>query len=813
MKPACVLLIGSCIALGVRGAPAADDAKNHWAFQPVCRPILPAVKDGAWPRTSVDRFVLAKLEEKGLTPSPPVDRRTLIRRATFDLLGLPPTPEEVAAFEAEPAPDAYARLIDRLLASPHYGERWGRYWLDVGRYADTKGYVFFEEAQFPWAWTYRDYVIRAFNDDLPYDRFLLEQLAADRLPPGKDKRSLTALGFLTLGGRFMNNAHDIIDDRIDVVSRGLLGLTVGCARCHDHKYDPIPTRDYYSLYGVFASCAEPTVPPLFADPPDTKEYAAFAKELQARETKLTEFVRAKHDELVKSARVRVAEYLMVAHAQRDQPTTEEFMLIADGADLNPTMIVRYQKYLERTRKGRHPAWVVWHALADLPEKDFAAKASAVCAGLAKLDTVNPLVGRLFADKPPQTLADAARQYGELLNNAEKLWQEALKEAASVKRQAPAALSDPAQEELRQAFHGADAPANVALLPYGDLSLLPDRPSQGKLQDLRKAVEQWRATGPGAPPRAMVLEDLPTTYEPRVFRRGNPNNLGDAVPRQFLEVLSGPARKPFTEGSGRLELARAIVSKGNPLTARVLVNRLWQHHFGRGLVTTPSDFGLRSDPPSHPELLDHLATTFVDGGWSIKSVHRRIMLSAAYQQRDDDRPECRRIDPENALLWRMVPRRLDFEATRDALLAVSSRLAHTIGGPSVNDFTSPAATRRTLYGHLDRLNVPGLYRTFDFPSPDATSPQRDSTTVSPQALFLMNHPFSIECARRLVRRPDVVAEKEIAAKVTRLYRVLYGRAPKAEELRLAEEYLGAGGDVAWDRYAQALLMANEFVFVD
>jgi hypothetical protein len=817
MKPARLLLIGCCIALGVTGAPAADDAKSHWAFRPVSRPAPPAVKDGAWPRTSVDRFILAKLEEKGLKPSPTADRRTLIRRATFDLLGLPPTPEEVAAFEADTAPDAYERLIDRLLASPHYGERWGRFWLDVGRYADTKGYVFFEEANFPWAWTYRDYVIRAFNDDLPYNRFILEQLAADKLvgqvsnlPSGEgrqvgnlphDKR-LTALGFLTLGGRFMNNAHDIIDDRIDVVTRGLLGMTVACARCHDHKYDPITQRDYYALYGVFASCAEPTIPPLFADPPDTKEYAAFAKELQAREAKLTEFVRAKHDELVKSAQVRVAEYLMAANAQRDQPTTEEFMLIADGADLNPTMIVRYQKYLERTRKSRHPAWVIWHALADLPEKEFAAKAPPVCAALAKPDPahpVNPLVARAFADKPPKTLADAARLYGELLNEVEK--------------SGPGTPPDPAREELRQAFHAPDAPANVALLPYGDLSLLPDRPSQGKLQELRKAVEQWRATGPGAPPRAMVLVDLPTPYEPHVFRRGNPNNLGEAVPRQFLEVLSGPQRKPFTDGSGRLELAKAIASKDNPLTARVLVNRLWLHHFGRGLVTTPSDFGLRSDPPSHPELLDHLATAFVDGGWSVKAMQRLILRSAAYRQRDDDRPDCRRIDPENALVWRMVPRRLDFEATRDALLSASGRLSHTIGGPSVNDLTSPAATRRTLYGHLDRLNVPGLYRTFDFPSPDATSPQRDTTTVAPQALFLMNHPFSIESARRLARRPDVIAEKDVAGKVTRLYRVLYGRAPKAEELRLAEEYLGKGGDAAWERYAQALLMADEFVFVD
>jgi hypothetical protein len=807
-----MLLVGCCMALAVPGA-SADETQLHWAFQPVRRPALPAVRNAAWPRTSVDRFILARLEAKGLSPSPPADRRTLIRRATFDLLGLPPTPEEIAAFEADSSPDAWDRVIDRLLASPHYGERAARHWLDVARFADTKGYVFFEEAEYPWAWTYRDYVIRAFNDDLPYDRFIVEQLAADRLPLGKDRRPLTALGFLTLGGRFMSNTHDIIDDRIDVVCRGLLALTVGCARCHDHKFDPIPMRDYYSLYGVFASSAEPTVPPLFTDPPQTKEHAAFAKELGSRETKLAEFVRAKHEELVRSARVRVAEYLMAAHAQRDQPTTEEFMLIADGTDLNPTMIVRYQRYLERTRKGRNAVWALWHALADLPEKEFAAKAAAVCAQVAKADGVNPLVAGAFAERPPKTLAEAAQRYADLLNAAEGLWQRQLQEAASAKRQAPVKLSEPALEDLRQVFHGPDAPANVALLPYGDLSLLPDRPSQAKLQELRKAVEQWRASGPGAPPRAMVLEDLPRATEPRVFRRGNPNNPGEPVPRRFLEVVSCGERRPFTDGSGRLELAHAIATKDNPLTARVLVNRLWQQHFGKGLVTTPGDFGLRSDPPTHPELLDQLATVFMDSGWSIKAMHRLILRSAVYQQGDADRAECRRLDPENALLWRMVPHRLDFEATRDALLQASGRLARTIGGPSVKDITSPTAVRRTLYGHVDRLNVPGLYRTFDFPSPDATNSRRDITTVAPQALFLMNHPFVIECARRLVHRSDVAAEKRVAAKVALLYRVLYGRPPSGEELRLADDYLRDGDGSAWERYAQALLMANEFSFVD
>jgi hypothetical protein len=350
--------------------------------------------------------------------------------------------------------------------------------------------------------------------------------------------------------------------------------------------------------------------------------------------------------------------------------------------------------------------------------------------------------------------------------------------------------------------------------FADLDLLPDRPSQAEVQKLRKDVEQWRAAGPGAPPRAMVLVDAPTPYRPRVFRRGNPNNPGPEVPRRFLEVLAGPARRPFRHGSGRLELARALIDPKNPLTARVFVNRVWQHHFGAGLVRTPSDFGLRSEPPTHPELLDHLAATFMDRGWSVKKLHRLILLSAVYQQRSDDRPACRGADPENALLWRMNRQRLDFEATRDALLAVSGRLDRALGGPPVKDALAPAARRRTAYGFLDRLHVPGLFRTFDFPSPDASSPGRDRTTVPQQALFLMNNPFVLECARGVLRRPEVAAATDAPGRVARLYRLLYGRAPSGGETDLALDFLGPSPPaVAWGRYAQALLLANEFVFVD
>ncbi len=803
---------------------AAGGAKQHWAFQPVTSPAPRAVKDAAWPRISIDRFILAGLEARGLSPSPPADKRTLIRRATFDLTGLPPTSEETARFEADAEIGAYDRLIDRLLASPRYGERWGRYWLDVARYADTKGYVLFQDADFHWAYTYRDYVINAFNRDLPYDRFLVEQIAADRLPPEQGKKPLAALGFLTLGGRFMGNVHDVIDDRIDVVCRGLMSLTVTCARCHDHKFDPIPAEDYYSLYGVLASAREPAIPPEAYETAQSAVYARFVKELDARQHKLGDFVATKHREMLGAAKHRAAEYLLAAQQALDQPTTEDFMLIADGNDLNPTMLVRWQVYLARTRKGRDPVFLPWHALAALSQREFANGAASLIAqlvagsgaqgGSATAWPANPVVVQALAARPPGSLAEAAQVYGQLLNGVELIWQDRV-DRATLDGRLPEPLPEPALESLRQIFHGPDSPPNVVMLPYGDLGLLPDRPSQAKLQELRSAVQNWLTAGPGAPPRVLSLEDTPTPVEPRVFLRGNPNNLGERVPRRFPAILSGSERKPFHDGGGRLDLARAIASRDNPLTARALVNRVWMLHLGTPLVVTPGDFGLRSEPPTHPELLDHLASSFMEQGWSIKALHRRIMLSKTYQQRSDDRSEARVLDPENTLYWRANRRRLDFEAVRDALLMVSGRLDGRLGGPPMPDLTASTAHRRTLYGFVDRLNLPSLYRTFDFPDPSTTSPRRDQTTIAPQALFLMNHPFVIAAARSILARQEIAVEQDVTGKMTKLFRLIYGRRPGPEDFTAVREFLGKTPveSKRWQALAQALLMTNEFMFVD
>jgi hypothetical protein len=783
-----------------------------------------------------------------------------LRRATFDLIGLPPTPGETAAFESDPnpTPQAFASLVDRLLASPRYGERWGRYWLDLARYADNKGYVFFEEPSYPWAYTYRDWVIRAFNDDLPFDQFVMHQIAADQLPLGPDKGALAALGFLTVGGHFMSNVHDIFDDRIDVVTRGLLGLTVSCARCHDHKYDPTTQADYYSLYGVFRSSSEPTVPPTFQKVPETEEFEFYELELATRQIRLDQFLAKKHAELVGGARSRVADYLVAAHTSRDQPSTEDFMLLIPQGDLHPTVVQRYWLSLQRTRRQHDPVWAPWHALAALPEIEFAAASPALCAKIAaRTDSerpVNVIVVQALAANAPKSMQEVAERYADVLGKIDRQWQDMLKQAADEGQTPPEMMAGAEEEQLRQVFYAADAPANVPMVTgWGVLTLLPDREAQAECQKLIKELETWAMNGPQAPPRAMVLVDDPAPFSPRIFLRGNPNRTGNSVPRQFLAFLN-ERPEPFRHGSGRLDLARAIVDQKNPLSARVFVNRVWQNHFGAGFVRTPSDFGLRSEPPSHPELLDYLAATFMEEGWSIKKLHRQIMTSAVYQQsssaiRPPAPPPLRTggpggvgrisdlgfriseladpksetaipksapvVDPENRLLSKMPRRRLDFEALRDSLLAVAGTLDTTAGGPSV---ALAGSNRRTVYGFIDRLALPGLLRTFDFPSPDATCAQRDQTTVAPQALYLLNGPLALDCAKKLVSRPEIAGEKDFSRRIDLVHQVCFSRPASEADRKIADDFFGpdpaARESIAlWERFAHALLLTNEFAFID
>ena len=597
--------------------------QDHWAWQPLTKPAVPTVKNAAWAQSPVDNFILAKLDEKGLKPNPVADKRTLIRRVSYDLTGLPPTSGEVDAFLKDESPDAFAKVVDRLLASPRYGERWGRHWLDVARYSDTKGMIRRqrEDPNSPWAWTYRDYVIHSFNDDKPYNVFIIEQLAADKLPATKSNpTNLTALGFLTVGERFMGMQHDIINDRIDVVTKGFLGLTVSCARCHDHKFDPIPTKDYYSLHGVFASTVEPSVETVIQKLPNTADYKDY--------------------------------------------------------------------YKQRTELER------------------------------KKDEIN--------------------------------------------------------EELR------------AMRGVRDRDKL--RQLQRSLRENASQTARLEMTHPGAVMRAMAVQDAARARNSPVFVRGEAENRGPVVPRQFLEVLSGPTRAPFTNGSGRLDLAHAIVNPDNPLTPRVLVNRVWLHHFGEGFVTTPDDFGTMSEPPSHPELLDYLASQFVTEGWSIKKLHRHILLSSVYQQTTDSNPRFAQIDPFNRLLWRANIQRLEFETLRDSLLAIGGSLDTTMYGRPVDLDSNPDSTRRTIYGIVDRANLLDAFVNFDFANPDMPSGKRYETTVPQQALFLMNSPVVIEQAKNLVSKKSFGELPDDAARIQFLYESIYQRPARPEEIRLGLDFV-------------------------
>jgi hypothetical protein len=771
-------------------------AASHWAFRPVQRPPVPEIRNTKYEiRNEIDRFILAKLSDARLSLSPRADKRTLIRRATFDLHGLPPTPDEVEAFLKDDSPNAFGKLIDRLLASPRYGERWARHWLDLARYADNKGYVFFEGKEYPWAWTYRDYVIRSLNDDKPFDRFVMEQIAADLLCPD-DKPAQAALGFLTVGGHFMNNTHDIIDDRIDVVTRGLMGLTVTCARCHDHKFDPVPSADYYSLYGVFRSSTEPMVPPLAGPPPEDPRHVLYAAELKIREKKLVDFVTAKHTDLVNGARLRAAEYLLAAHAARNQPPADDFMLLADPGDLNPSMINRWTQFLADTRKHRDPVWRHWHAFADLPDAEFAARASVT---LKEVAGANRIVVATFAP-PPRSMKEVAERYGQLLGDVDRQWKAA--SARGVTK-----LDDPDAEALRRVLYGPESAADAPLaLDWGFLSLFPDRATQAQYEKLLHSLENWLAKGP---PRAMVLHDAPRPYDPRIFERGHPGRPGDPIPRQFVKIAN-PNRKPFGDGSGRLDLARAIVSKDNPLTARVFVNRVWMHHFTKGLVGTPGDFGLRGDAPTHPKLLDWLAAEFVASGWKVKHLHKLIMTSATYTQAGLDRADALAIDSENRLFWKQNRRRLEFEPLHDAVLAVSGQLDLKLGGPAVRLFGGNK--RRAVYGYVDRLEFPSLLTTFDVPNPAGLTPERTSTTVAPQALFLMNGPFARDAAKKLIALPNVQKLTDPDDRLGLIYQTVYGRRPDADEKKLARAFVAKGAE-KWVDLAHGLLMTNEFAFVD
>ncbi len=654
-------------------AQAKTDPKNWWAYQRIIKPETPNVRDAAWVRSPIDTFVLAKLEARGLKPAPLVDRNTLIRRATFDLIGLPPTPDEITAFVNDTSPNAFARVVDRLLASPHYGERWGRHWLDVARYADSNGLD--ENVAFGNAWRYRDYVVRAFNEDLPYDQFIVEQLAGDLLE-SKDTESrhrrLIATGFLSLGPKVIAEVDekkmemDIVDEQIDTVGRAFMGLTLGCARCHDHKFDPIPIADYYGLAGIF----------------------------------------------------------------RSTKTMDHFKKVA--------------------RWHEHPL--------------ASANDSAIKAAHAK---------------------ELARRKADI---------EALASKAT------------------------------------------DDAAKAKLKRLRSDLAKLEKAGPEIP-SAMGVADAAAVDTP-IHPRGNHTKIGKIVPRHVPVILAKEHAPTFgTKSSGRLELARWLTQPDHPLTSRVMVNRIWRWHFGDGIVRSTDNFGTLGELPSDQQLLDYLASRFIHDGWSIKSMHRLIMLSSTYQMSSHADAKSREADPENRLQGRANIRRLEAEAIRDAMLFVGGVLDKTAGGSMLHvknreyffDHTSKDTTnydsrRRSIYLPVVRNNVYDVFQLFDYPDPAIPTGDRATTTVAPQALFLMNSDWTMKICEELAE--TLLKESDTAERVRRLYVRAYGRPATDVEIARATSLVSEveralqkrepNADrrrvIAWSSLCQVVMSANEFVYV-
>lgn len=681
------------------GAAKRTRDPNHWAFQSTFERPLPEVHDAHWPRSGLDAFILAKLEEVGLSPAPMADKRTLIRRVTFDLIGLPPTPEEIEAYLADESPEAFSRVVDRLIASPRYGETWGRHWLDVARYADSNGLD--ENVAYGNAWRYRDYVVTAFNHDKPFDRFVVEQLAGDLLPfesEAQRHEQLIATGFLGIGPKVLAETDeakmrmDMIDEQLDTTGRAFLGLTLGCARCHDHKFDPIDMSDYYGLAGIFKSTMS-----------------------MRRYKKLAEW----HENLLPSEAATALKADLEAKVAAKKTAVEQFVAVAD---------------------------------AQINEK-------------------------LAADpnsKRPEKL--------------ETLYSEATK---------------------------------------AELKKLRD-----ELAELEKDAKEL--------PSAMgVTEDKVTDVA--IHLRGDPLKLGDVVPRRTPIVLNGPSGLQFTDQeSGRRQLAQWLVDPGHPLTARVIVNRVWRWHFGRGLVRTTDNFGLLGEAPSHPELLDWLARRFMADGWSLKALHRLILNSNTFQQTNHSAAKTVELDPENRLFSRANLRRLEAEAVRDSLLAVSGQLDVTMGGSLLKlknreyffDHTSKDATtynsaRRSLYLPIVRNNVFEMFQLLDFPDPAVSSGNRATTVVPLQALLLLNSDFVMEAAAGLADRLLSEANDD-DQRLARLYSLAFGRNPTVNERAADRVFLRAVAQAqihtaetdannrvrqAWTTLCHVALAASEFIYVN
>ena len=971
---------------GAVNAQVAPGSQKFWAFVPPSEAPLPEVKNAGWVKSPVDAFILNALEAKGLTPAQPADKRTLIRRATFDLTGLPPKPDEVHEFVDDNSPDAFAKVVDRLLSSPRYGERWGRHWLDVARYADSNGLD--ENLVYKNAFRYRNYVIQAFNKDKPYDQFIHEQLAGDLLPETEDLATTferwTATGFLSLGAKMLAEDDpvkmemDIVDEQLDTAGRAIMGMTIGCARCHDHKFDPISQADYYGMAGIFKSSktmenfkvVAKWHEYVLAPKADRDNLKAHEDKIEAKREEMAAITKAENYKLVAEAKQKVGAYLMAADdvltyekIKLESVATQAGSLIRESGSFDtgnvPRVLERGQKNVpdgqegpffaeynlaistpgeyqlelldeekgggtadlsingQLVKKGAEPVenraaspeaggWSVagifplkagsnvvrlehktrfpWFAKllaapnllpkgAPIPKtpvqvarqydvnpsfleqwveqlrRSRGAPASVLYAWLA-YGTAQPMTdwtspaAQLFHDFTPGNRQQLAARYQELFLEALRHWQALYpetkiaydKEERYKKDAQQPGLADPGLEALRQLLYEKFGPFR----PPADSRQYFPPDVQKQLAAIEKDVKALEASTPDYP-RAMGVTEGGEIADIPIHLRGSHWTLGAMAPRGFLQVIAGNKESPIDKQvSGRLQLAQWLTRKDHPLTSRVMVNRLWRWHFGRGIVPSTDNFGRLGEPPSNQPLLDWLALRFVDNGWSIKKMHRLIMLSSTYQMSSRYDARAAEVDPDNTLLWRMNRRRIEAEAIRDAIMAVAGNLNFAEGGSILHykdrQYVSDTAKGgdidyerniRTVYIPVIRSSMYDVLRAFDLPDPSMPNGDRDSTVVAPQALFAMNGSTVLSQTR--VMAEGLLARQDLddPDRIRSAYERALGRPPSAKDIdraltfisqieRAVESHKTSSDErrvFAWQSFCKALVGSNEFIYLN
>jgi len=838
-----------------------DKEREFWSFRPLKKTQIPEVQNQSWPANPIDRFILAKQEQAGMKPVSLADKRTLVRRAYFDLTGLPPSVEEMQSFLNDESPQAYEHLIDRLLATPQFGETWGRHWLDLARYADSNGLDI--NLTFYNAWRYRDYVIQAFNEDKPYDQFIREQIAGDLLPYKNDEertRNIVATGFLVMGAKMLSERDkeklrmDVVDEQIDVTGRAFMGMTLGCARCHDHKFDPIPMTDYYALAGIFRSTetvhgnrlGNQFVSGWMTRPlPIKPEHAAALKKHAADLKTLEDKLQADSDQL--------------KQLNGDTSQQKHLKKLA-GIVVDETQAVKTGEWKDSVFSKNYLGVGYTHDLNEHKgEKSIRFTPDLPAAGKYEVRFAFPgSKGR--ADRVPVTIHSVQ---GAKTINVDQSKQAPidgmLLSLGSFEFAAGKAGSVEISNKGTSGYVVVDA---VQFIPQFELPkpsdvLAAKKPGAHSEADARAAkikvleedvktltaqIKKLKANAPPAAPMALAVGEQPDPADYRIARRGNIHQLGDKVDRGFLTIASiqePPAVSP--RQSGRLELANWLSQPQNPLTSRVIVNRVWKHLFGNGLVRSVDNFGHLGEQPTHPELLDYLAQRFVEEGWSVKTLIQEIMLSRTYQLSSEFSAVQYEQDPGNHLIWRMNRRRLSAESIRDAVLAVSGKLDLTQGGSSVAHYPeqaispnknekleqNPSEFRRSVYLPIVRGNVPPSLTVFDFPAPEMLVGNRPVTTVPAQALFMMNSPFVVGQAQATAERILKDEKQNDREKVSQLYLACLGRdanaAEQAEALKYIESLMDANGTEgsdksavrlqAWASYCQILFASTEFRFLN